>query len=113
MYTICTHSHKIRSVGSTLSKIAILAVPSDVKIVLEQVKQIQATDTSLSSTAVDILPTTNSIMTHHCLSDKKLTHQLAMYGFKGLCVSFSVKKLCLTLSKAFEKSIVNSLTLYH
>ena len=44
------------------------------------------------------------------LSDKKLTYQLTMYGFKGLCVNFSINKLCLTLSKAFEKSIVNSLT---
>ena len=67
MYTICTHSHKNRSVVSILSKTAILAVLSDVKIVLEQVKQIQATDTSLSSTAVDILPITNSIMTDHSL----------------------------------------------
>ena len=65
MYTICTHSHKNRRVVSILSTTAILAVLSDVKIVLEQVKQIQATDTSLSSTAVDILPITNSIMADH------------------------------------------------
>ena len=67
MYTICTHSHKNRRVVSILSKTAVLAVLSDVKIVLEQVKQIQATDTSLSSTAVDILPITNSIMADHSL----------------------------------------------
>ena len=67
MYTICTHSHTNRRVVSILSTTAILAVLSDVKIVLEQVKQIQATDTSLSSTAVDILPITNSIMTDHSL----------------------------------------------
>ena len=67
MYTICTHSHKNRRVVSILSTTAILAVLSDVKIVLEQVKQIQATDTSLSSTAVDILPITNSIITDHSL----------------------------------------------
>ena len=49
MYTICTHSHKNRRVVSILSTTAVLAVLSDVKIVLEQVKQVQATDTSLSS----------------------------------------------------------------
>ena len=65
MYTICTHSHKNRRVVRILSTTAVLAVLSDVKIVLEQVKQIQATDTSLSSTAVDILPITNSIMADH------------------------------------------------
>ena len=58
-----TLSHKNRSVVCILSKIAILAVLSDVKIVLEQVKQIRAADASLSSTAVDIPPITNSIMT--------------------------------------------------
>ena len=67
MYTICTHGHKNRRVVSILSTTAVLAVLSDVKIVLEQVKQIQATDTSLSSTAVDILPITNSIMADHSL----------------------------------------------
>ena len=67
MYTICTHSHKNRRVVSILSTTAVLAVLSDVKIVLEQIKQIQATDTSLSSTAVDSLPITNSIMADYSL----------------------------------------------
>ena len=39
------------------------------------------------------------------LSDKKLTYQLTMYGFKGLFVNFSVNKLCLTLSKVFETMV--------
>ena len=112
MYTICTHSHKNRRVVSILSTTAILAVLSDVKIVLEQVKQIQATDTSLSSTeSTSFQSPTVLWQTTLCFrSDKKLTYQLTMYGFKGLCVNFSINKLCLTLSKAFEKSIVNSLT---
>ena len=50
-----------------LSKIAILAVLSDVEIVYEQVKQIRGANASLSSTAVDILPITNSIMTDQSL----------------------------------------------
>ena len=44
------------------------------------------------------------------LSDKRLTCQLTMHGFKGLCVNFAINKLCLTLSKDFEKFFVNSLT---
>ena len=74
-------------------------------------RNVTAARETMSSTAVDILQITNSIMTTLCfLSDKKLTYQLTMYRFKGLCVNFSINKLCLTLSKAFEKSIVNSLT---